>query len=120
MLFRSKTVSIEQNDIRLLNFFNKIHARYFALIAIQNTYFFTHSLFSCQGTEKIKENRLHSHALKSSGFSTDITQFTQLNSPSENYSSKWKRGELQIQVGEMSASPDGKPIIFFTHDKQAL
>ena len=57
---------------------------------------------------------------KSSGFSTDITQFTQLNSPSKNYSSKWKRGELQIQVGEMSASPDGKPIIFFTHDKQAL
>ena len=50
----------EQNDIGLMNFFSKIHARYSALIAIQNTYIFTHSLFSCQGTEKIKENRLQS------------------------------------------------------------
>ena len=59
----------EQNDknhICLMNFINKIHARYFALIAVQIFFFFslTHSLFSCQGTEKIKENGLHYHALK--------------------------------------------------------
>ena len=50
--------------ICLMNFLKKIDARYFALIAVQFFFFLTHSLFSCQGTEKIKENGLHYHALK--------------------------------------------------------
>ncbi|KAK9998565.1 hypothetical protein SO802_018168 [Lithocarpus litseifolius] len=107
----------EQNDIRSINFLTKS-----VRDILPSLLYKIHIVLPipCLAAKELRKSKKIGFTLtspKSSSFSTDIAQ---LNSPSKNYSSKWKRCELQIQVGEMSASPDGKPIIFFTHDKQAL